>query len=114
MYRAGYIEQQNFVLDRHSAQGLSEHFDELASLVVTTNPDLIFVFSVRLAHAFKAATAKIPIVAFTNDPVVEGLAPNLHHPGGNITGVVTVSGISVWDKQLEYLKETVPGAARIA
>jgi putative tryptophan/tyrosine transport system substrate-binding protein len=111
--RLGYIEGQNLVVERHSGEGRAEHA-ELAREVVRSNPDLIFTLSARLVQHFKAATTIIPIIAYTSDPIAYGLATSLARPGGNVTGVVADVGEEFWDKQLELLREVVPGAFKVA
>jgi len=63
--------------------------------------------------AVKRATNNTPIVmASVGDPVTEGLVASLAHPGGNITGLSSLSELS--GKRLELLKETLPAVSRIA
>jgi putative tryptophan/tyrosine transport system substrate-binding protein len=114
LHNLGYIEGQNLVVVRYSGEGRTEHYAELARDVVRSKPQLIFVFSARMVQHFKAATTTIPVVAFTSDPIAFGLASSLARPGGNITGVVVDVGIQVWDKQLEFLREAIPKASRVA
>ena len=60
------------------------------------------------------ATRDIPIVmAVSTDPVGIGLVASLARPGGNITGLTTISP-ELGGKRLELLKQVVPGASRIA
>src|SRR6185436_15014110 len=96
--RLGFVEGQNLVVERYSAEGRKERHVELAREVVSTYPDVILVSSGTLALAFKAATTVIPIVTATADPVANGLVPSLAHPGGNITGVATDAGIQLHEK----------------
>src|SRR4051794_3404910 len=56
--RLGFIEGQNLVVERSSAEGRRERNMELAREVVGTHPDVIAAFSGPLAFAFKAATAE--------------------------------------------------------
>ncbi len=63
--------------------------------------------------AAKKATAAVPIVAVTDDPVGSGLVTTLGRPGGNVTGLSSLSP-ELGAKRLELLKETVPRAARVA
>src|SRR5262249_24093106 len=61
----------------------------------------------------KAATHAISVVAAAADPVAHGIVPSLARPGGNITGVTSDSGVEMWGKRLELLREMVPGASRV-
>ena len=64
--------------------------------------------------AAKRATSTIPIVfALASDPLGSGLVTSLALPGGNLTGINFFSG-ELTAKRLEFLRELVPGAARIA
>jgi putative tryptophan/tyrosine transport system substrate-binding protein len=105
--RLGYVEGHNLIVERYSANGQPDHFDELARDVVSTHPDVIRSASTRLALAFKKYTATIPIVAVCADPVTFGLVSSLARPGGNITGVSVDAGIEIWGKRLELLLEAI-------
>lgn len=39
--RLGYVEGDNLIVERYSANGQTDHFDELARVVVSTHPDVI-------------------------------------------------------------------------
>jgi len=60
-------------------------------------------------------TATIPIVMATygGDPVADGIVTSYAHPGGNITGVISLAP-ELSGKQLELLKETLPKLSRVA
>jgi putative ABC transport system substrate-binding protein len=64
-------------------------------------------------RAAKQATSIIPIVmGFDNDPVGSGFVASLARPGGNITGLSSLSP-EMSGKRLELLKETVPRLSRV-
>jgi putative ABC transport system substrate-binding protein len=104
----GWIEGQNFVVERRYSEGRADRYPALAAELVRLQPDLITAVGTPGALAAKAATTTIPIVfAAVGDPVGSGLVESLARPGGNLTGAGTTgSGLS--GKQLELLKEAVP------
>jgi putative tryptophan/tyrosine transport system substrate-binding protein len=106
--RLGYVEGQNLVVERYSAEGRTDNFAELARDVVNTNPDVIFVLSNILVLAFKTKTATIPIVAFVADPVASGIVSSIARPNGNITGIATDAGLEILGKRLGLLLEAIP------
>jgi putative ABC transport system substrate-binding protein len=110
--RLGFVEGQNLVYERYSAEG-RDQFSELARDVVRSNPDLIFADSTTLVLALKAATTTIPIVAPMIDPVAGGIVPSLARPGGNITGVSVNTGSEMSGKFVELLREAVPGLSSV-
>ena len=110
----GNAEGRNVVVERYSAEGHSDRFATLAAAVVSRSPDVIVTNLNALTKAFTTATATIPIVAITGDPIAAGLVTSLSHPGGNLTGVSVDAGIEITDKRLEILKQAVPSAAKVA
>jgi putative ABC transport system substrate-binding protein len=110
----GDAEGDNLVVERYSAEGRSDRFATLAAAVVSRNPDVIVTNLIDLTKAFAAATATIPVVAITGDPIASGLVTSLAHPGGNLTGVSIDAGIEIFAKRLQILKEAMPSAAKVA
>lgn len=110
--RLGYVEGDNLIIERYSAEGHHERYAEIAREIVTRNPEVIVTGTNPVVTAFKAATSSIPIVAFMLDPLHAGLVTSLSRPGGNLTGITLDAGIEVWGKRLEILKEAIPSAAR--
>jgi putative tryptophan/tyrosine transport system substrate-binding protein len=104
----GYVEGENLIVERYSAEGRFERYDALAREVAGTQPDVIVTYGTPLTTKFKAATSTIPIVTMTGDPIRFGLVKSIAHPGGNITGVSVDAGVEVWGKRLELLTEAVP------
>jgi ABC-type uncharacterized transport system substrate-binding protein len=108
----GYVEGQNLTIDRW-AENQQERLSALAADLVRQRCVVIIAGGVNATFAAKAATATIPIIFATGvDPIKSGLVGSLNRPGGNITGVFTVSA-SVAGKQLGLLREVVPKAAVI-
>src|SRR5262245_10004617 len=109
----GYVEGKNIIIEYRVAEGKVERFPDLLAELVRLKVDVIVTGGI-INGAAKEATTTIPIVvAFDSDPVANGLVASLARPGGNITGfsarVPELSG-----KQLELLKEVVPGLSRVA
>jgi ABC-type uncharacterized transport system substrate-binding protein len=112
--RLGYVEGKNLVIGWYSAEGRIERYPEVVLEVIRWNPDVIVGPLNSLVRAFLEVTKSVPIVAFTTDPVREGLAASLARPGGNITGVTTDAGVELMGKYLEILKEAMPSASKFA
>jgi putative ABC transport system substrate-binding protein len=110
----GYVEGQNIVIEYRHAAGRAERLPELAAELVRLNVDVIVVAASQSTLAAKKATQTIPVI-FTGvgDPVAQGLVASLARPGGNITGLASLSP-EVGGKRLELLKEVVPIASRVA
>jgi putative tryptophan/tyrosine transport system substrate-binding protein len=110
----GDTEPGNLVVERYSAEGRSDRFAALAAAVVSRNPDVILANSNSLVKTFALATATIPIVGITADPIAVGLVTSLAHPGGNLTGVSIDAGFEIVSKRLQILKEALPRATKVA
>jgi putative tryptophan/tyrosine transport system substrate-binding protein len=112
--RLGYVEGDNLIIERYSAEGHHDRYADLAREIVTSNPDLIVTGTNPVVIVFRAATSTIPVIAFMLDPLEAGLVTNLARPGGNITGITLDAGIEIWGKRLEILKEAIPLMAKAA
>lgn len=89
-----------------------ERLPELAAELVRANVAVIVTGGYRPILAARDATRSIPIVVYSCDPL-ETLVENLARPGGNVTGSTCLSA-ELSTKKLQFLKETIPGAVRIA
>jgi len=112
--RLGYIEGENLVIERYSAEGHHERYADLAREIVARKPDLIVTGTNPVVMAFSAATSTIPVVAFMLDPLKAGLVTNLARPGGNLTGITLDAGIEIWGKRLQMLKEAITSTTKVA
>ena len=109
----GYSEGRNIVFERRFSEGNVERFPEFAAEMVRLRVDLIIAGTTPAALAAKNATQTIPIVIPTaNDPVGAGLVESLARPGGNVTGLSSIS-VDLVGKRLELLKDVVPGLSRV-
>ena len=109
----GYVEGQNLVLERRSAEGKFERFGEIVAELVGRRTDVIVALGV-VAKEAKRVTTAVPIVMVGSDPVRAGIVTSLARPGGNVTGVTTDTGPEFEAKRIQLLKEVVPEASRVA
>jgi putative ABC transport system substrate-binding protein len=110
----GYIEGKNILLEARSGEQSIDRQRAAAAELVRLNMDIIVAGGAGDIRAAKEATAKIPIVMIQGgDPVANGFVASLARPGGNITGLATLRP-ELSGKQLELLKEIVPGISRVA
>ena len=110
----GYIEGKNIIIEWRSAEGKVERRGELAAEFVRLKVDVLVSAGPTVTRVLKEATSTIPIVmAQDPDPVGSGFVASLARPGGNITGLATLS-TEMSGKQLELMKEIVPRLSRVA
>jgi len=110
----GYEEGRNLLIEYRDAEGKIDRLPALAAELVALKLDIIVAPGTPQALAAKQATTTIPIV-FTaaSDPVPDGLVASLARPGGNVTGLATISPELV-GKGLEQIKRAVPEVTRLA
>jgi putative ABC transport system substrate-binding protein len=100
------------VTEPRGTEGSLERAASIAAELVRLQVDVI-VAGGSAEAALKQATSTIPIVLPQHsDPVGQGLAQSLAHPGGNFTGLSSQTA-EITGKRLELLKELVPGAAPV-
>jgi putative ABC transport system substrate-binding protein len=110
----GWIEGTNVASEYRYADGNRDRLPELAAELVRLDVNAIITIGPADTHAAKQATAKIPIVmAADSDPVETGFVATLARPGGNITGLSTLSP-EMSGKQLELLQEIAPTISRVS
>ena len=111
--RLGQIEGQNLKVESYGREQNTSGPEALATEIVRSNPDVIFVVGPGIALIFKKLTSRIPIVVITGDPVMAGIAKSLAHPGGNFTGVSVDAGPSIYGKRIALLREIVPTMSKL-
>ena len=114
LHELGYVEGKNIVIKHLFAEGKHDQLPRLAAELVSLKIDIIVVVGGQAAEAAKQATNSIPIVfTLVNDPIGAGLVASFARPGGNTTGLSSVSQ-DLSGKRLELLKEAIPKASRVA
>ena len=110
----GYEEGRNIVIEYRWAEGVYGRFPVLIAELVALKVDAIVTAGTPASVAVKNATTTIPLVMVAvGDPVATGLVASLARPGGNITGLTSMS-VEMEGKRLELLREVSPKISHIA
>jgi len=110
----GHIEGKNIAFVFRTAEGKPERFADLAAELVRLKVDIVVADGTGPTLAAKKATNTIPIVMTSStDPVGTGLVASYARPGGNVTGLTSVTA-ELGGKLLELLKEIEPKLTRSA
>ena len=112
----GYRVGQNIALEHRYTEGQEERLPTLAAELVALPVDLLLTSGPPATQAARHVTREIPIimVAGDPDPVATGLVASLARPGGNVTGLAVAPPELVSQKQLDLLREVVPGLTLVA
>ena len=111
----GYVEEKNIVVEYRHAEGKLDHLPALAAELVRLKVEVLVMGGGGASTGSgKEATKTLPIVMVAAvDPVAQGFVTSLARPGGNVTGLSTLSP-EISGKRLELLKEIVPKLSRVA
>ena len=110
----GYVEGKNIVIEYRYAEGKLDRLPMLMAELVRLNVDVIVSGGASTTRLAREATATIPIVMSQDpDPVGSGFVASLARPGGNITGLSSLTA-DLSGKRLELLKEILPKFSRVA
>jgi putative ABC transport system substrate-binding protein len=109
----GYIEGQNLTIDVRWPRGSFDQDPSAVTDLVKANVDVIVAWATPTVIAVHRATSTIPIVmASVGDPVGSGLVASLARPGGNITGVSSITS-DLASKLLGLFVQMIPGMRRV-
>ena len=115
---AGFVDGQNVLFERRFGRGVYERLPALAAELLALHVDLLAAFGTPAVRAAKTASMKsapaIPIIfAMAADPVAEGFVESFNRPGGNMTGVTSISS-TLAPKRLDLMREFLRDDAPIA
>jgi putative tryptophan/tyrosine transport system substrate-binding protein len=110
----GWTEGTNLSIDIRWANADPERYKIRAKELVALNPEAILSRGTSVTKALANATQTIPIVfVVVADPIGAGIATNLAHPGGNITGFSNLF-TEMGGKWIEILKEIAPHTEQVS
>lgn len=110
----GHVEGRTVAIGVWTGDGSGERVERMAGDIVASKPDVIVAAGGLALFPLVHAGVKLPIVfSMSADPVDAKVVDSYARPGGNITGM-TLFTLGLVGKRLEYLKELVPRARRIA
>ena len=113
LHELGYVEGKNLALIQRHADGILERLPDLAAELVASKVDVIIALGPAV-WAAKKTTSTVPIViAFSGDPVGQGVVASFTHPGGNLTGFSYMS-TDLAGKRLELLCAAFKTCQRVA
>jgi putative tryptophan/tyrosine transport system substrate-binding protein len=109
----GYIDGKNIVIEFRGAEGKLDRIPSLINELVKLKIDVLVLPILAAIRAARQANKTIPIVMVSGrDPVEDGLVDSLARPGGNITGLSTLSR-DLAGKRFELLTEVLPQLSRV-
>jgi putative ABC transport system substrate-binding protein len=114
LHDLGWIEGRAIAIEYRWADGRSDRLAEIAAEFARLKVDIIVTGGTPAVMAAKQAAPVVPIVfAAVGDPVGVGFVASLARPGGNVTGLSSLTA-DLAGKRLELLREVVPGLRRLA
>jgi len=109
----GYAEGKNIAIEYRYTEGKNERLPALVTELVSQKVDIIVTETGAATREAKKATQTIPIVMENSgDAVAIGVVASLDRPGGNVTGLTSISGAGA-AKRLQLLAELVPNLTHV-
>ena len=109
----GHVEGRSFVIEFRGAEGKLDRIQGIINDLVKLKVDVLVVPIRSAILSAREATKTIPVVMVAGtDPVADGLVNSLARPGGNITGLSTLTR-DLGGKRFELLAEVLPQLSRV-
>jgi putative ABC transport system substrate-binding protein len=110
----GHVEGGDILIEYRWLEGRYDRLHALIGELLGLKVDVLVTAGTPATLALKKATTTVPIVMIAvGDPVGTGIVPSLGRPGGNITGVTSIS-TEMDGKRLELLREVAPDISHVA
>jgi putative tryptophan/tyrosine transport system substrate-binding protein len=110
----GYVEGGDFIIEWRFAEGRYELIPVFATEFARLRVDVIVTLYSPAVPPMRQANPNIPIVlAYSTDPVGQGLVASLNRPGGSVTGLASALD-EIMAKQVDLLLKEVPKLTRVA
>ncbi len=112
----GYVEGRTIVIEERYAGGDPGRFPELIEDLLSRNVAVFVTGGANVTRAVLKRTTRVPIVVVAFADVssqLGGAVASLARPGGIVTGFAAIS-YDLQVKQLELLREIVPGLSTVA
>jgi putative ABC transport system substrate-binding protein len=114
LHELGYVDGRDISIEFKIADNINSLLPSMASELIALPVDVLVAQASPAQLAAKAATTTVPIVfVLGGDPVGQKIVASMNRPGGNVTGVTTLS-TELSAKKVEYLREVVPSLSRVA
>ena len=114
MAELGYVDGKNVVVEKRAVDGQLRNFAVRAAELVKLKVDVIVTAGSEATRAAQKATASIPIVMVgVGDPIGAGFVKSLARPGGNITGLSSLTP-ELSHKHIELLLAAGSKTTRVA
>jgi ABC-type uncharacterized transport system substrate-binding protein len=110
----GWAKDQNIKIEYRYTGGRQDAVARLVAEAVGLDLDALITWGPPLSIAAKRAINNTPLIfLITFDPIDLGLVSNMARPGGNVTGITSLSSLDIFAKRLQLLQEIAPSLTRV-
>lgn len=112
LQKFGHVVGRDISMEVRWADNYGDRLVNFAGELAALKPEIIVTATSAGVAACRKATSTIPIVFATAfDPVGQGFVSSLARPGGNVTGVLVYTDLTL--KLVEIAREALPAARRL-